>query len=84
MGPTMGRGDLEVSKLGYDLSKVSVQPRIREFGPELWLDLVLWACVEEVGLQKGLDSERDRTAKGFSRNSVVGHQLAGNLCRKGS
>ena len=31
---------------GYDLPKASVQPKIREFGPELWLDLVLWACVE--------------------------------------
>ncbi|KAK3167299.1 hypothetical protein OEA41_010426 [Lepraria neglecta] len=37
---------LKYQKQGYDLSKVSVQPRIREFGPELWLDLVLWACVE--------------------------------------
>ena len=31
---------------GYELPKASVQPKIREFGPELWLDLVLWACVE--------------------------------------
>lgn len=31
---------------GYELPKASVQPKLREFGPGLWLDLVLWACVE--------------------------------------
>ena len=34
------------SKLGYEVPKAVLQPKIREFGPELWLDLVLWACVE--------------------------------------
>ena len=34
------------TKLGYEVPKAVLQPKIREFGPELWLDLVLWACVE--------------------------------------
>ena len=34
------------SKLGYKVPKAVFQPKIRELGPELWLDLVLWACVE--------------------------------------
>ena len=34
------------SKQGYEVPKAVLQPKIREFGPELWLDLVLWACVE--------------------------------------
>ncbi len=34
------------SKLGYEVPKAVLQPKLREFGPELWLDLVLWACVE--------------------------------------
>lgn len=38
---------------GYELPKASVQPRIREFGPELWLDLVLWACVEGGWVSEG-------------------------------
>ena len=38
---------------GYDLAKAPVQPRIREFGPELWLDLVLWACVEGGWISEG-------------------------------
>lgn len=33
-------------EMGFEISKTSVQPKIREFGPELWLDLVLWVCVE--------------------------------------
>lgn len=31
---------------GYDLPNASLQPKTRQFGPELWLDLVLWVCVE--------------------------------------
>lgn len=38
---------------GYDLPKASVQPKTREFGPELWLDLVLWACVEGGWVSEG-------------------------------
>lgn len=34
------------SKMGYEVPKAVLQPKIRELGPELWLDLVLWACVE--------------------------------------
>lgn len=37
---------LKYQELGYELSKTSVPPKVREFGPELWMDLVLWACVE--------------------------------------
>ena len=36
----------EFRSQGYELPKATVQPKIREFGPELWLDFVLWACVE--------------------------------------
>ena len=38
---------------GYELPKASVQPKIREFGPELWLDLVLWACIEGGWVSEG-------------------------------
>ena len=38
---------------GYELPKASVQPKIREFGPELWLDLILWACVEGGWISEG-------------------------------
>ena len=38
---------------GYELPKASVQPNIRGFGPELWLDLVLWACVEGGWVSEG-------------------------------
>ena len=37
---------LKYEKLGYRLDDTGVTPRVHEFGPELWLDLVLWACVE--------------------------------------
>lgn len=40
-------------KLGYELPKATVPPKIREFGPELWLDLVLWACVEGGWITEG-------------------------------
>lgn len=47
---------------GYELPKASVQPRLREFGPELWLDLVLWACVEGSWISEGawIVSEMER------------------------
>lgn len=38
---------------GYELPKAVVQPKLREFGPELWLDLVLWACVEGGWISEG-------------------------------
>ncbi len=38
---------------GFDLPKATVQPRLREFGPELWLDLILWACVEGSWVSEG-------------------------------
>jgi hypothetical protein len=40
-------------KLGYDLAKAPIPPKIREFGPELWLDLILWACVEGGWIEEG-------------------------------
>ncbi|MCJ1451970.1 hypothetical protein MMC28_002310 [Mycoblastus sanguinarius] len=46
----------EISKAlsqGYDLPKVTLQPKIREFGPELWLDLILWACIEGGWIKEG-------------------------------
>lgn len=46
----------EISKAlaqGYDLPEASFRPRVREFGPELWLDLVLWACVEGGWVSEG-------------------------------
>lgn len=52
---------------GYDLPKASVQPKIREFGPELWLDLILWACVEGGWVSEGarivIEMERRMTSK---------------------
>ena len=39
---------------GYELPKASVQPKLREFGPGLWLDLVLWACVEGGWVTEGV------------------------------
>ena len=38
---------------GCELPEPSLQPEIREFGPELWLDLVLWACVEGGWISEG-------------------------------
>ena len=43
----------EARSQGYDLPKANVQPRLREFGPELWLDLILWACVEGGWIREG-------------------------------
>ncbi|KAM0800422.1 hypothetical protein BDR22DRAFT_851776 [Usnea florida] len=43
----------QATSQGYDLPEPSVQPEIREFGPELWLDLVLWACVEGGWISEG-------------------------------
>ena len=37
----------------YDLPIASLQPRIRELGPEVWLDLVLWSCVEGGWITEG-------------------------------
>lgn len=37
----------------YDLPIASLQPRIRELGPEVWLDLVLWSCVEGGWIMEG-------------------------------
>ena len=39
--------------LGYDMPKAIVQPKIREFDPGLWLDLILWACVEGGWISEG-------------------------------
>ncbi|MCJ1277360.1 hypothetical protein MMC21_005172 [Puttea exsequens] len=48
------QGDIaKYKKLGYDLEPLLVPPRIREFGPELWLDLILWACVEGRWIKEG-------------------------------
>ena len=59
---------------GYELPKASVQPKIREFGPELWLDLVLWACVEGGWVSEGariiIEIER-RTASKDTRWSTI-------------
>lgn len=59
---------------GYELPKASLQPKIREFGPELWLDLVLWACVEGGWVSEGariiIEIER-RTASKDTRWSTI-------------
>ena len=39
--------------LGYEMPKAIVQPKIREFDPGLWLDLILWACVEGGWISEG-------------------------------
>ena len=38
---------------GYELPVASLQPRIRALGPEVWLDLVLWSCVEGGWITQG-------------------------------
>lgn len=59
---------------GYELPKASVQPKIREFGPELWLDLILWACVEGGWVSEGamivIEMER-RVASKDTRWSTI-------------
>ena len=40
--------------LGYEMPKAIVQPKIREFDPGLWLDLILWACVEGGWIREGV------------------------------
>lgn len=37
----------------HDFPLASLQPRIRELGPEVWLDLVLWSCVEGGWITEG-------------------------------
>ena len=64
-------------KLGYDLPKASIQPKIREFGPELWLDLVLWACVEGGWVTEGAWIVKEMERRKSSREtqwSVIGWQ----------
>lgn len=39
---------------GYDLPNASLQPKTREYGPELWLDLILWTCVEGGWVSEGV------------------------------
>ena len=43
----------QATSQGYELPEPSLQPEIREFGPELWLDLILWACVEGGWISEG-------------------------------
>ena len=43
----------QATSKGYELPEPSLQPEIREFGPELWLDLILWACVEGGWIREG-------------------------------
>lgn len=38
---------------GYNSPAASLQPRIRELGPEVWLDFVLWSCVEGGWITEG-------------------------------
>ena len=38
---------------GHGMPTASLQPRIRELGPEIWLDLVLWSCVEGGWIMEG-------------------------------
>ena len=62
------------SKLGYHVDKAVLQPKIREFGPELWLDLVLWACVEGFWVTEGawiVGEMEKRKGKAEARWSVI-------------
>lgn len=38
---------------GYELPPARFQPQIRQLGAEIWLDLVLWACVEGGWIKEG-------------------------------
>ena len=68
---------MEAKSQGYELPKASIQPRLREFGPELWLDLVLWACVEGSWISEGawIVSEMERrSASKDTRWSTISWQ----------
>jgi len=60
---------LKYQELGYELSKTCVPPRVREFGPELWLDLVLWACVEGGWIIEGAWIVKDIDRRQGSRDT---------------
>ena len=68
---------LKYQQQGYEISNTTFAPRIREFGPELWLDLVLWACVEGGWIREGAwiigEMER-RKAASETRWSVISWQ----------
>ncbi len=59
---------LKYHHLGYELSKTSVPPRVREFGPELWMDLILWACVEGGWIIEGAWLVKEMNRRQGSRN----------------
>ena len=69
---------------GYELPKAAVQPRLREFGPELWLDLILWACVQGGWIWEGariiIEMQKRRGSKN-TQWSTVGWS---KLCEVGS
>jgi len=59
---------LKYEELGYELSKTSVPLKVREFGPELWMDLVLWACVEGGWIMEGAWIVKEIDRRQGSRN----------------
>ena len=69
----------EARSQGYDLPKANVQPRLREFGPELWLDLVLWACVEGGWIREGawiiIEMQRRRASKDTRWSTISWSQI---------
>ena len=65
------------ARLGYEVPKIVLQPKIRELGPELWLDLVLWACVEGGWVTEGawiVGEMEKRKNKKDTRWSVISWQ----------
>lgn len=56
----------------HELPVATLQPQIRELGPEVWLDLVLWCCVEGGWITEGawIVSEMARR-KGDQRWSAI-------------
>ena len=61
--------------LGYEMPKAIVKPKIREFDSGLWLDLILWACVEGGWISEGawiiMEMQR-RAADKNTRWSTIG------------
>ena len=64
---------------GYELPKASIKPNLREFGPELWLDLILWACVEGGWVSEGawivVEMEKRKELKGKRWSTISWQEI---------
>ena len=53
IGPTESPTEANRTNNNYDLSLPNVQPKISKIGIEVWLDLVLWSCIEGGWISEG-------------------------------